>query len=122
MIEDYAELKRAIEDAGFFTTFMPIRQVGDRMVCCSHQFTDGPKAGGLGGRSFWVAKRDDGWYVATWSPSIYRVSRTDKLVALCLELLRCEPSRALFDLAQEVVDRFELVPVTTSEFDGLETC
>src|SRR6266699_3068453 len=57
MRKEYAELQATVEGAGFFTTFQPIREPGDRIVCASHAYTSGPRRGGLGGNSFWVAKR-----------------------------------------------------------------
>ena len=79
MQADYADLKEAVEAAGFFTTFMPICEVGDRIVCASLRYTEGPRRGALGGNSFWVAKRGADWFVATWCPAIYRVCKVERL-------------------------------------------
>lgn len=60
MISDYTELKQVVEDAGFFTTPMPIREAGDRIVLASRKHRQG-----LAGNSFWVAKRGAEWYLGT---------------------------------------------------------
>jgi hypothetical protein len=71
--EDYADFTHAVEGADFFTAFMPIERVGDRIVCASHQYPEGHERRGLHGNSFWVAKRGFDWFVAGWGPAICRV-------------------------------------------------
>jgi hypothetical protein len=119
MIEDYSALKQTIEAAGFHTTFMPIDKPGDRMVCVSHRYSSGERAGGLGGISFWVAKRGDDWFIATWSGVVYRVPDEQRHAALCLELLGRQDRGALCDsdLDQNIRDRFALTEA--EDFDSL---
>jgi hypothetical protein len=115
--EDYAHLQHAVESAGFFTTFMPIEEVGDRMVCASHKYPEGHERRGLYGNSFWIAKRGADWFVAGWAPSIYRVPDTGRLAELCLRLLRRERGGAYGDFDEQVRRDFTLVPVSDEEFD-----
>jgi hypothetical protein len=86
--EDYAELQHVVECAGFFTTFMPIEEVGDRIVCASHQYPEGHERRSLHGNSFWVAKRGVDWFVAGWAPAIYLVPDNTRVAELCLRLVR----------------------------------
>jgi hypothetical protein len=122
MTENYGALKAALEAAGFHTTFMPITTPGDRMVCASRRHTSGTRSGCLGGTSFWVAKRGDEWFVATWFGLPYRVMDEERLVALCLELLNRENGKALSeaDLDEGLRNRFALVPISPEEFDRLK--
>ena len=122
MIDDYNELKATIEAAGFHTTFMPIDTPGDRMVCVSHRNATGERNGGLGGISFWVAKRGDNWFIATWSGIVYRIPDPQRLTTLCLELLRREDRGALCDsdLDQHTRDHFALMAIDPDEFERLK--
>jgi hypothetical protein len=114
--DDYAELQHAVGSAGFFTTFMAIEEVGDRMVCASHQYPEGHARRGLYGNSFWVAKRGGDWFVAGWGPSIYRVPDNTRVAELCLRLLRRQRGGAYADFDGEVRRDFSLVPVSEEEF------
>ncbi len=117
MQADYADLKEAVEAAGFFTTFMPICEVGDRIVCASLRYTEGPRRGALGGNSFWVARRGADWFVATWCPAIYRVCKVERLVELCILLLRREDHpRAYGGIDELVRTEFGLVEIADAEF------
>jgi hypothetical protein len=114
MYEDYDDLKEAVEAAGFFTTFQPIRQPGDRIICASRS---SPR--GLSGNSFWVARRGGEWYVATWSPLIYRLPDASRLVELCLLLLRRKPTGpfgAYAEFDEGVCAQFGLVRIADDEF------
>jgi hypothetical protein len=117
LTEDYARLKQAVESAGFFSTFMPIEKVGDRIVCASHQYPEGHQRRGLHGNSFWVEKRGTDWFVASWGPVIYRVPDSDRVAELCLRLLRREPGGAYGDFDAEVRRDFALIPVSYEDFD-----
>ncbi len=114
--DDYSSLKEAVESAGFFTTFQPIRAPGDRIVCASHSYTTGPRAGALGGNSFWVAKRRGEWFIATWAPVIYRVSDPDRLTSLSLRLLQRQPAKAYSEFDQQFCTEFGLVAIPEEEF------
>jgi hypothetical protein len=116
MQDDYADLKEAVEAAGFFTTFMPILEVGDRIVCASRSYTSGPRAGGLGGNSFWVAKRGSDWFIATWAPIIYRLQKTEVVAELCIHLLRRAPGAAYCAFDEHVRSTFDLIEIGENEF------
>ena len=111
MSDDYATLKSAVETAGFFTTFQPIKRPGDRIVCASRQ-----RNSGLGGNSFWVAKRGEAWFIATWAPRIYRVQESARLTELCVLLLQREDEQAYFDFDEAVRAEFGLVAARDDEF------
>jgi hypothetical protein len=116
MSEEYAALQAAVEGAGFFTTFQPIRQPGDRIVCASHRYTSGAWEGHLGGNSFWAAKRGDDWFIATWIPVIYRVTEPAKLADLCVRLLSREAAGAYATFDESIRTEFGLVEVPDEEF------
>jgi hypothetical protein len=116
MREEYADLQAAVEGAGFYITFQPIREPGDRIVCASHAYTRGPRKGCLGGNSFWVAKRSEEWFIATWSPKIYRIANAGRLGDLCIRLLQRTPGRAYADFDEQVRREFGLVEVGDDEF------
>ncbi|HEY7153347.1 MAG TPA: hypothetical protein VH575_05240 [Gemmataceae bacterium] len=116
MREEYAGLQAVVEEAGFFTTFQPIRQPGDRIICASHAYTSGPRRGGLCGNSFWVAKRRGKWFIATWAPVIYRLSDPARLGELCVRLLRREPAGAYADFDDQVRTEFGLIEIPDDEF------
>ena len=120
MIDDYIELQRTVESAGFFTTFQPIDKPGDRIVCASHEYPEGHERWGLHGNSFWVAKRGANWFIASWAPVIYRVPDARRVVVLCLRLLRREPAGAYGDFDEQVRRDFGLIAVSDEEFDGAE--
>src|SRR6516162_4071143 len=77
--DDYAEIKDAVEGAGFFTTFQPIDDDVLWIVLVSH-CTDGR----LHGNSFRLSVRSGRWYLITWSPVYYRVPPDADLARLCL--------------------------------------
>ena len=117
MQAEYAGLKQAVETAGFFTTFMPIRGVGDRIVCASRQYTTGPRSGSLGGKSFWVAKRGCDWFIATWAPVIYRIREVERLSELCIRLLGNDDGRGAYCRFDDcVAAEFGLVEIADEEF------
>ena len=112
-LSDYDELKKFVEESGFFTTPMPINMVGDRIVCASR--SDEP---GLTGVSFWVAKRRSEWFIATWGGSIYRVPSAVRIESVAVSVLRSERGTPR-DLQDDLKSRFSLTPVTAEEFDAL---
>ncbi len=116
MTDDYAELQQAIESAGFYTTFQPIDEPGDRIVCASHQYPNGQERRGLHGNSFWVAKRGADWFVASSAPSIYRLPEARRVAELCLRLLRRKPGGAYGDFNEDVRRDFGLIAVSNEEF------
>lgn len=113
MIDEYNSLKEAIEAAGYFTTFQPIEEPGDRIVCASLR-----GEWGLGGRSFWVAVRKSRWFIATWVPYIYEIPNTEDVPQLVLEVLTNNDSRC-YDINAEIQERFGLLEVTDDQFDAL---
>ena len=56
----YDDVRDAVEDAGYFTTFTPDLVMGPRLVLASQR-----RPYGLTGNSFWVAERGGNWYLVT---------------------------------------------------------
>lgn len=115
MKSDYAELKRDVESAGYFTAFQPIKYEGDRIILASHQHS-----AGLGGNSFWVAVRRGSWYVATWLPVIYRLRDSSRLRDLVVKLLSREPARAHGQIEEAIASEFDLEEIADCDFSDDE--
>jgi hypothetical protein len=114
VVEEYAELKRAVEAAGFFTTFQPIKKRGDRIVCASQG-----GSWGIGGRSFWIAMRQGRWFLATWTPRTYEI-RDPAEVSLAAMEVRTSNDPRCYDVDEGIKERFGLVEVDDEEFEGLK--
>jgi hypothetical protein len=115
MTLDYEEVRRAVEDAGFFTTFRPAREVeGEKvqedLVCASRRMAD---SGGLTGCSFYVKEHAGSWYVVTWGPRAYRVDPA-LVPELCLALLRYT-DRTPGDVPQELKSIYKLTEAPGEE-------
>lgn len=108
---DYGALKRAVEAKGFFSTAQPIKRPGDRLVVASQRFERG-----LTGVSFWIARRESGWFVATWTPHIYRIPDAAKVEAAVLEALHTGRGTP-YDFTDSVKSAYGLVEVSDAEFD-----
>jgi hypothetical protein len=112
VVEEYQDLKEAIEAAGFFTTFQPIDELGDRIVCAS-------EGGdwGMGGRSFWCAVRQGRWFIATWTPRLYEIPHAADVAQLAIDVLTNNENN--FDINPEIKTRFGLVEIADEQFDAL---
>ncbi len=110
MDDKYGSVKRAVEDAGFFTTGMPMDDGGDRLVCASRRI----KAG-LSGNSFWLARRESGWFLGVWGGQLYRVPKDRPVADLCLAWLREAPHTTHWDLDDPTKQQYGLVEVSSDE-------
>jgi len=73
----YRELGGMLSEAGYFTYY---REESRTMICSSAEWSNVPQIA----NSFWVARRDEDWYVATWSPHVYRLGDGMKVAELCI--------------------------------------
>ena len=62
------------------------------------------------------AKRGADWFIATWSPVIYRVGDPSRLAELCLRLLQREPGHAYYDFEEPVRAEFGLIEAAADRF------
>jgi hypothetical protein len=70
------------------------------------------------GNSFRVTRKQEVWYVCTWSPVCYRVPAGTDLVGLCTEFVdRGESAQAR--IPPDLVARFALTELTTDESSSL---
>ena len=109
--EDYTEIKRAVEEAGLFTTLHPNGEGGVWLVvvsCCTE--------GRLHGNSFRVSLKVDRWYLVTWLPAFYLVPPNSNLLALCLDCLRASPS-PIPEVPAEIACRYQLLKVSDEDYD-----
>lgn len=117
MEADYLHVKRAVEEAGFFTTFMPAAGDPDDpepisiLVCAAKQRPDG----GLTGNSFWITTRDGKWFVATWMNHFYRIPDASRVAELCAAWLAIAPNATPYDVDDRVKERFGLVETDETE-------
>ncbi len=112
-MDEYLLLQDAVERAGFFTTFQPIKDAGDRIVCAAEGGN-----WGLGGRSFWLAVRQTRWFIATWTPRIYEIPNPQDVPHLAIQVLKCNDSHC-YDIDADIQRQFGLIEVTDDEFSTL---
>jgi hypothetical protein len=109
--QDYTEIQRAVERAGFFTTLNPQGDDGDWLVLASRR-----TKGRLHGNSFRLAVKGGRWYLVTWTPAYYVVAPGTDLTSLCLDCLRASPS-PLTTVPPDLAARHQLVEVSEDEFE-----
>ena len=115
MIEEYEEIKLAVESAGFHTTPMPIQEVGDRLVCAGRR-----EPRGLCGNSFWIATRRGRWYLGMWGLVwLYRFGSSANVAAFCVEYLQRNPSQLTRKVDDDLLANYGLVRTTFEEFEGV---
>lgn len=114
--EDYAEIKDAVERAGYFTSFHPYeydKDVGWFLVLVTH-CTEGK----LHGNSFRLLNEQGQWRLITWLPAEYLVPADTDLAALCLECLRASAA-PIYVVPPELVARYHLIELPETEGDVL---
>lgn len=112
-VKENKTLKAAVEAGGFFTTFQPINELGDRIVCASEGGT-----WGMGGRSFWCAARQGRWFIATWTPRIYEIPNRDDVASVAIDVLTKNDARC-YDIDGEIKARYGLVELGVEQFEAL---
>jgi hypothetical protein len=110
-MDEYTEIKDAVEGAGFFTTFQSDGHRGLSIVLVTHR-TDGR----LHGNSFCVAHKVGRWYLVTRAPVFYLVPPGAALPALCLDCLRSSHS-PIAKVPSGIANRYGLVEVSAEEYD-----
>ena len=106
--EDYAEIKEAVEEAGFFTILRPNE---NEIMLVSHRTGER-----LHGNSFRVSVKGSRWYLVTWSPVFYEVPSCVDLTALCLDCLRASRT-PIPAVPPDIASRYQLVEVSEEEYD-----
>ena len=109
--EDYTEIKEAVEEVGFFTTFHPSGADGVWIVLVSHR-----TEGRLHGNSFRVSLKGGRWYLVTWSPVFYLVPPGADLTGLCLDCLRASHS-PIPEVPPEIARRYQLLELSALDYD-----
>jgi hypothetical protein len=118
MPTDYDEIKSAIEQAGYFAFYEAVPEYGDRLICASDRWQNGPNQGDFHGNSFWVARRGNHWFIATWGPCYYRMTEPKRSGELCISLLSRQPERAYSMIDKEVQLEFGLIEIDETELPG----
>ena len=111
--QDYADLKNAVEAAGYFGDYEDRENFRDRLVLASVKFENG-----YTGVLLWAATRGSHWYVATYLPRIYRIPEPERLADLAVAVLgggRGTP----YDFKPEIKSTFQLVELSEDDFDAL---
>jgi hypothetical protein len=111
--EDYVDLRRTIESAGFFTDLRHISGEGYFLVCVS----DRNEEGDLFGTSFWVrySQATGQWYLFTWAPRFYQIPRGQAPDPVCLDCLRDSES-CNFSVPDHLVQKWGFVEVPRPSF------
>ena len=113
--EDYAQIKDAVERAGYFTTFHPCGDDDDWLIVLVTRCT----AGRLHGNSFKIRAEQGRWYLITWAPVAYLIPAAADLEALCLECLRS--SEGAFPVVPpEIVSRYGLARIAEEDEEDEE--
>lgn len=68
--------------------------------------------------SFWAMKRDNAWYLGTWSPAIYEVPSGDHVCEACEKIFRSSPT-AISVIHDDLVAQFHLRRLTDEEIEEL---
>lgn len=110
----YTPVVSAVEGAGFHVTEMELDSGGDRIVCVGMR----RPGGGYTGNSFWLAERNDRWFLGTWGGLLYRVADVNRAVELALAWLRQNRGECVSDVPEELKLQFDLVPAEDEEFDA----
>ena len=113
MTKEYREIRRQIEDAGFFTSEFQM----DGFVCASRSYLRG-NSPRLGGKSFWVAERQGRWFVSNWGSSFYEIPDVARVAQFCITCLR-DPDEQGF-IQDALRADFSLVELTEDEFGALD--
>jgi hypothetical protein len=111
--KDYEDLKKVVEEAGFFADFQQIKVPGDRLCLASKRLENG-----FTGVLFWVAKRGADWFIATYLPHLYRIPDAKSVAELVVAVLR-KGGGTPYDLADELKTRFSLVEISEKQFKRL---
>jgi len=107
---DLVSLKKAIEEAGYFAEFHKAPYI---LYPASIKFENG-----YTGVSFWIAKRKNEWFIATYSPRIYRIPDPKRVSELAVAVLGGGGGTP-YDFQLEIKTAFRLVEVSEDDFDAL---
>jgi hypothetical protein len=114
--EDYAEIKAAIEGAGYFTTFYPYGddEADGWMLVLVSNWSEGM----LRGNSFRLYKVEGQWRMITWANVEYLIPARADLRALCVDCL-CASAAPIYSVPSEIVSRHGLIEEPEIEEDSL---
>jgi hypothetical protein len=108
--QDYVSLKNDVEAAGYFVV-TPLDKGVDRVYLASIKFDNGHS-----GVSFWVAQRKNEWFIATYSPRIYRLPDPKRVAELAV---LGGGGGTPYDFRPEIKATFQLAEVSEDDFDAL---
>lgn len=110
MPDRHDQLRETVEQAGFFTTSMPLPDGGSRLVCAAQRHEHG-----LSGASFWIAERHHRWYVGTWGGLLYRLPGARVPTDFVVKWLTCAGESTQSDVPHYLKQEFSLMPVDDGE-------
>jgi hypothetical protein len=108
-MKDYAELAQWLETRGIGSYFQ-----NEQQLVVSNNNPAIPTS-----NNFWVTKKGDDWYIATWLPAVYLVAKDQHLGELCETILHASPT-AIYSVEESIANRFKLRRLTDSEIDDLD--
>jgi hypothetical protein len=107
---DLVSLKKAIENAGYFAEF---HKDPDILYPASIKLENGHT-----GVSFWIALRKSQWFIATYSPRVYRIPEPERVAELAVAVL-AGGGGTPYDFKPEIKETFQLQEVSEDDFDAL---
>lgn len=112
---DLEDVAVAIQKCGLHTAL----QQGYRLACA----VDGG-SWGIGGRSVWLARWDNRWFVATWTPRIYVLpadSSNAKVVEIVDAVLSMSSTARLFEIPEPVRQKYDLSEISLEDYTACAT-
>ena len=103
MTDPYAEFRLKLAQAGFSAP-------STENMGCWQRLIPWDKATG---RSFWIARLDQTWYVGAWGSYVYRFPNADRLLAFTTEFLT--GTGTIGDFSTELKGEFGLLPLSEDE-------
>ena len=110
MADPYRDVREELCGAGIYVPRTEDMGSWSRIVLCSE---GPPEAKRFGGRSFWFACVDNGWYVGTWGSHVYRFPNSDRLLPFASAFLTATGSMA--DFPPELIREYGLGPLPYDE-------
>src|ERR1700686_1403045 len=86
---------------------------GPEQLVVSAQYPNFPSS-----NSFWVTRYRDDWYLSTWTPRVYRITKEQNICEVCASILEyCQ--EAIYQVDNDSVLRFGLEELSEESADSL---
>jgi hypothetical protein len=106
----YASSTQALTAIGFTAQ----QRLPDQLIVSAQRVPVWPNRG----NSFWLSRKGDIWYLATWLPACFRFPPAQDVVALCSACMSFGTS-AMYTVPDDITTRFALERISDTELDRL---